>query len=88
MLPAKPETKPVTIDGMEKRQQQYDRVINHIRSVYSGRQTAILYRNNDSALPYIYRFRKAGIRYNCRGMETVFFTGRTVRYVTDLIKLS
>ena len=88
MLPAKPETKPVTIDSMEKRQQQYDRVINHIRSIYSGRQTAILYRNNDSALPYIYRLRKAGIRYNCRGMETTFFTGRTVRFVTGLIKLS
>ena len=88
MLPAKPETKPVTIDSMEKRQQQYDRVINCIRTGYSSRQTAILYRNNDSALPYIYRFRKAGIRYNCRGMETAFFTGRTVRFATGLIKLS
>ena len=88
MLPAKPETKPVRIDNMAKRQQQYDRVINCIRSLYSGRQTAILYRNNDSALPYIYRLKKAGIPYNCRGMETAFFTGRTVRFVTDLIKLS
>ena len=88
MLPAKPETKPVTIYNMAKRQQQYDRVINHIRTIYSGRQTAILYRNNDSALPYIYRLKKEGIPYNCKGMETAFFTGRTVRYVTDLIKLS
>lgn len=88
MLPAKPETKPVTIDSMEKRQQQYGRVINYLRSIYSGRQTAILYRNNDSALPYIYRLRKEGIPYNCKGMETAFFTGRTVRYITDLIKLS
>ena len=88
MLPAKPETKPVTIDSMEKRQQQYGRVINCIRTVYSGRQTAILYRNNDSALPYLYRLKKEGIPYNCKGMETTFFTGRTVRYITDLIKLS
>ena len=88
MLPAKPETKPVTIDSMEKRQQQYGRVINYLRSIYSGRQTAILYRNNDSALPYIYRLKKEGIPYNCKGMETTFFTGRTVRYITDLIKLS
>lgn len=88
MLPAKPEAKPVITDNMGKRHQQYDRVINHIRSIYSGRQTAILYRNNDSALPYIYRLKKEGIPYNCRGMETAFFTGRTVRYVTDLIKLS
>ena len=88
MLPAKPETKPVTIDSMEKRQQQYGRVINYLRSIYSGRQTAILYRNNDSALPYLYRLKKEGIPYNCKGMETTFFTGRTVRYITDLIKLS
>ena len=88
MLPAKPETKPVTIDSMEKRQQQYGRVINCIRTVYSGRQTAILYRNNDSALPYLYRLKKEGIPYNCKGMETTFFTGRTVRYITDLIKFS
>ena len=88
MLPAKPEAKPVTIDNMEKRQQQYDRVINYLRSLYSGRQTAILYRNNDSALPYIYRLKKEGIPYNCKGMETAFFTGRTVRYVTELIRLS
>ena len=88
MLSAKPETKPVRIDNMAKRQQQYNRVINHIRTIYSGRQTAILYRNNDSALPYIYRLKKEGIPYNCRGMETAFFTGRTVRYVTDLINLS
>lgn len=88
MLPAKPETKPVKIDSMEKRQQQYGRVINYLRSIYSGRQTAILYRNNDSALPYLYRLKKEGIPYNCKGMETTFFTGRTVRYITDLIKLS
>ena len=88
MLPAKPETKPVTIDSMEKRQQQYGRVINYLRSIYSGRQTAILYRNNDSALPYLYRLKKEGIPYNCKGMETTFFIGRTVRYITDLIKLS
>ena len=88
MLSAKPETKPVTIDSMEKRQQQYGRVINYLRSIYSGRQTAILYRNNDSALPYLYRLKKEGIPYNCKGMETTFFTGRTVRYITDLIKLS
>lgn len=88
MLPAKPEAKPVITDNTGKRHQQYDRVINHIRNIYSGRQTAILYRNNDSALPYIYRLKKEGIPYNCRGMETAFFTGRTVRYVTDLIKLS
>mgnify|MGYP002543383857 FL=1 len=88
MLPAKPETKPVTIDSMEKRQQQYGMVINYLRSIYSGRQTAILYRNNDSALPYLYRLKKEGIPYNCKGMETTFFTGRTVRYITDLIKLS
>ncbi len=88
MRSAKPETKPVIIDNTEKRKQQYDRVINHIRSIYRGRQTAILYRNNDSALPYIYRLKKEGIPYNCKDMETAFFTGRTVRYVTDLIKLS
>ncbi len=88
MRSAKPETNLVIIDEMSERKQQYDRVINHIRNSCRGRQTAILYRNNDSVLPYIYRFKKEGIKYKCKGMEPNFFASRTVRYVTDLIKLS
>lgn len=49
----------------------------------TGSTTAILMRNNDSAIPLIYYLRKNGIPYRSRGMETTFFTHRAVRDVKD-----
>ncbi len=37
MMHAKPETNIVIIDKINERQQQYERVVNHIRNIYNGR---------------------------------------------------
>src|SRR5699024_174412 len=39
-------------------------------------ETAVLYRDNDSALPLIDRLDRAGIPYRCRQVESTFFSNR------------
>ena len=51
-------------------------------------ETAILFRNNDSALPLIDRFQREGIPFNCRRMEETFFSGRVVQDITDMLRFA
>ena len=54
------------------RKDQYQEIAAMVRSSgTTGRtmETAILYRNNDSAVPLIYRFLQEGIPYRSRGMD-------------------
>ena len=51
-------------------------------------ETAVLYRDNDSALPLIDLLDRTGIPYRCRQMDGSFFTSRVVRDLTDLIRLA
>ena len=49
------------------------------------RETAVLYRDNDSALPLLDLLDRQGTGCRCRQMEGTFFTHRVVRDVTDFI---
>lgn len=51
-------------------------------------ETAILYRNNDSALPLIDMLERNGIPYNCRQFDGTFFSHRIVADITDIINFS
>ena len=51
-------------------------------------ETAVLYRNNDSALPLIDRMSRAGIGYRCRQFDSTFFSHRVVRDITDIIRFA
>lgn len=51
-------------------------------------ETAVLFRNNDSALPLIDMFERSGVAYNCRRFDGVFFSHRIVSDVTDIINLA
>lgn len=53
-----------------------------------NRETAVLYRDNDSALPLIDMLERQGIPYRCRQLNTAFFTNRVVRDVSDIIHLA
>lgn len=44
---------------------------------------AVLFRNNDSAIPLIYTLRKKGISYKSREIETSFFSHKVLRDVRD-----
>ena len=49
---------------------------------------AVLYRNNDSALPLIDALDRQGISYRCRQMDDSFFTHRILTDVTDIIRFA
>jgi len=51
-------------------------------------QTAVLFRDNDCALPLIDLFERNGIPYRCRQMDGSFFTHRITRDITDIIRLA
>ena len=51
-------------------------------------ETAVLYRDNDSALPVIDLLNRRGIGYRCRQSDSGFFTNRTVRDVADMIRFA
>lgn len=50
--------------------------------------TAILYRNNDSALPLIDLFERSGVPYVCKRFENTFFTHRVIADLVDILHLS
>ena len=50
--------------------------------------TAVLYRNNDSALPLIDLLEREGIAYTCRQREGFFFTSPIVRDITDMLEFA
>jgi len=51
-------------------------------------RTAVLYRNNDSALPLIDMFERNGLPYNIRQFEGAFFSHRIITDFTDIIKFA
>lgn len=54
----------------------------------STRETAVLFRNNDSAIPLIDLFERKGIRYNCRAFDETFFTNRLVADIRSICEFS
>ena len=50
--------------------------------------TAVLYRNNDSALPLIDLLEQKGVPYTCRQREGFFFTSPLVRDITDMLEFA
>jgi DNA helicase-2/ATP-dependent DNA helicase PcrA len=54
----------------------------------SDRHTAILYRNNDSALPLIDRLNRENIPYTCRQFNGTFFSHRVVKDISNIIRFA
>lgn len=52
------------------------------------RESAVLYRDNDCALPLIDLLERNGVPYRCRQMDFGFFTHRITRDITDILRLS
>ena len=65
------------------RADQYPWLVNMAASVQE--ETAVLYRNNDSALPLIDLLDRGGIPYRCRQTDDTFFTHRIVTDILDII---
>ena len=77
---------PVHLIPVVSRESQFEYLLKDIPSW--NRETAILFRNNDSALPLIDRFEATGIPYNCRNLEDVFFSHRVVRDIIEILRFS
>ena len=74
----------IDVIKIRERSGQYEHLMGVVKDM--SVQTAVLYRNNESALPLIDRFEKAGISYNMRNDEMGFFTNRVVVDVKNIMK--
>ena len=74
----------VRVEPVARRSDQYRQIADWIRED-PERETAVLYRNNDSAIPLMYHLRNAGISFRSRGLDTLFFSSRVVRDVKDIL---
>lgn len=69
-----------------QRKSQYAYLLKLARTC--DQETAVLYRDNDCALPVIDLLEREGLPYRCHQMESGFFTHRVVRDITDIIRFS
>ena len=65
---------------------QYRYLLNIARNCNS--ETAVLYRNNESALPVIDLLEREGIPYRCRQFDGSFFSHRVVRDLMDILRFA
>lgn len=87
MRASRPSGAPVRMVGLTSRAAQY----SYIAKVAEGepkRELAVLYRNNDSAVPLIDFLDRNNIGYCVRQTDGVFFTSRTVSGARDLMTLA
>ncbi len=77
---------------LKRREQQYQWLVDKLDAGSEAdpaagqtiEQTAVLYRNNDSAIPVLYALQKAGIPCRRKSMDTLFFQNRVVQ---DAVKI-
>ena len=71
---------------LKNREAQYSYLLKEAEKC--KRETAVLYRDNESALPLIDLFERKGIPYRVRNGEFAFFTSRVVTDVTNILRLA
>lgn len=86
MVAARGDGPPVRALWVRDRAEQYQRVAELARTCC--RETAVLYRNNESALPILDLLDRQGVRCRCRQPEGTFFTHRSVRDAADALALA
>ena len=71
---------------LKSRRAQY----NYLLRVADGctEETAVLYRNNESAIPVVDLLERNNVPYRIRNAEVGFFTHRTVMDITNIIRLA
>ena len=81
-----PQGEPIRVVELEDYSRQYRYLLRLAREC--SRSTAILYRNNDSALPLIDLLEREGVPYRCRQRESYFFSSPVVRDLTDMLRFA
>lgn len=77
---------PVREVVLDQRRSQYAYLLREARDC--RRETAVLYRDNDCALPLIDLLEREGVPYRCRQMDGGFFTNRVTRDLVDILRLA
>lgn len=77
---------PVREISVSDRKKQYQYLLKVARGC--EKETAVLYRDNESALPLVDLLQRQGIPFRCRQADCAFFTHRVVRDITDIIHLA
>ena len=79
----------IIIQPCASRLKQYAQLANMAEEANAEqKQTAILYRNNDTALPIIDELNRRGIEYRAKGVDGLFFTSKIVSDVKDFFQLA
>lgn len=86
MVPTRGSGEPIQVIDAVDREAQYKYLFEVAKTCRS--ETAVLFRNNDSALPLIDLLDRQGIPYQCRQFDGAFFTHRVVSDITDIIHLA
>ena len=68
----------------KRREDQYHSIATKLLNRWEG-ETAVIYRNNESAIPLIAEMMKRNMPFRCRGMDTVFFGSRTVLDIKNIM---
>lgn len=72
-----------------RRSEQYEELLKDIEKVYSIKEhTAVLYRNNESALPLISLMMKINFPYRCRKTDSLFFSSKVIRDAVDILQFT
>lgn len=86
MLPHRGDGKPIEQLIVYDRNAQYSYLSKVAENCHQ--ETAVLYRDNDSALPIIDMLSRKGIPYRCRQIESSFFNHYIVRDITDIMRFA
>ncbi|MBQ0079557.1 MAG: ATP-dependent helicase [Eubacterium sp.] len=79
----------INMESIGQRHTQYKWLVTLLEKMAIGRgKTAVLYRNNSSALPLIMELNRAGISYRSRGTDSGFFTNSTVVAALNFMRQS
>ncbi len=78
--------KPVREIVLNERKSQYAYLLQEARGC--RRETAVLYRDNDCALPLIDLLEREKVPYRCRQMDSGFFANRVTRDLVDILHLA
>lgn len=86
MRATREETAKIRVVALKSRRAQYSYLVKVAESCTEP--TAVLYRDNECAIPLIDLLERSGIPYRMRNAELTFFTHRTVLDIVNIMKLA
>ena len=86
IIPTRGNGSPVHVVRAKSRAYQFEYLVSMAKR--SPAETAILFRNNDTALPLIDMLERNNVAYNCRNVDDLFFSHRVVIDILDIIRFA